>query len=67
MWWETSSYDGRGKLLRREMGAMRPGESGRDGPAAAFTARSNLLALRGPGLGGLAARRGPRRAKRTTD
>ena len=60
VWWETSSYDGRGKLLRREMGAMRPGEVGRSGPAAEFDGRSNLVGLRGHGFG----RRGPRRARR---
>ena len=63
VWWETSYYDGRGKLLRREMGAMRPGEPARGGPAAAFDAGSKLVGLRGPGLGGPSARRARRRPK----
>ena len=66
VWWETSYHDARGKLLRREMGAIRPGGSPRGGPAAAFDAGGNLLGLRGAGLGGPAARRARRGPRRTT-
>jgi len=54
---ETSYSDARGRIVRREMGAMRPGSSGRAGPAVAFDGRSNLIGLRGPGFGDGAARR----------